>query len=77
MSRRVSVILLAIALALNCITTTYGAIPVPTHGMIAYMGTFSDASVVEMLSNERFYNVVQFAIQVGLPAIYGCRTLQT
>jgi len=40
------------------------AISVPTHGMIAYVGTFSDASSVEMMSNERFYNVVRFAVQV-------------
>jgi len=32
--------------------------------MIAYMGAFSSGSVVETIANERYYNVVQFAIQV-------------
>jgi len=51
---------------LDASTVVTASIPVPTHGMIAYMGAFSGGSIVEFLSNDRFYNVVQFAIEVSI-----------
>jgi len=45
-------------------SSVHAVLPVPTHAMIAYIGIFSEASVMEMVSTERFFNVVQFAIEV-------------
>jgi len=60
----VALVLINVLLCLDTPIVVHASIPVPTHGMIAYMGAFSSGSVVETIANERYYNVVQFAIQV-------------
>jgi len=62
--RSFKLFLRVLLLTIVCPRDIQAAIAVPTHGMIAYVGTFSDASSVEMMSNERFYNVVRFAVEV-------------
>jgi len=56
--------LLTVLSFIGLLARAHGSIPVPTHGMIAFIGVFSGGSVVEMVASQRYYNVVQFAIQV-------------
>jgi len=63
------VILLAIIWLSSSAATAQASLVVPTHAMIAFVGIFSEASVIELVSAERFYLAVQFAIQVRNDAV--------